>query len=94
MLPLGVASEANVHYFCYFLSFLFFYTPHTFLPEGVVLGLWSFALSFKSNATLDTAHVRPSVLPSVYFLDRKMGHPTAHVRPSVLPSVYFLDRKV
>ena len=38
-LPLGVAAEQNVHYFWdYFSSFLLS-PPHTFLPEGVVLGL-------------------------------------------------------
>ena len=35
-LPLGVDAERSVHYFWdYFSSSV----PHTFLPEGVVLGL-------------------------------------------------------
>ena len=38
-LPLGVAAEQSVHYICYYLSVFFFSPPHTFLPEGVVLGL-------------------------------------------------------
>ena len=37
-LPLGVAVEQSVHSFCDYFSF-FFSLPHTFLPEGVVLGL-------------------------------------------------------
>ena len=38
-LPLGIAAEQSVHYFWdYFSSFLLS-PPHTFLPEGVVLGL-------------------------------------------------------
>ena len=36
-LPLGVAEERSVHYICDYFSF-FFSPPHTFLPEGVVLG--------------------------------------------------------
>ena len=40
-LPLGVAVEPSVHYIWYYFSFLSFFlsVPHTFLPEGVVLGL-------------------------------------------------------
>ena len=39
-LPLGVAAGRSVHYFCDYFSFLFLSSvPHTFLPEGVVLGL-------------------------------------------------------
>jgi hypothetical protein len=37
-LPLGVAAEQSVHYFCDYFSFSFLSPPHTFLPEGVVLG--------------------------------------------------------
>ena len=36
-LPLGVAAEQSVHYFWDYFSFLS--VPHTFLQEGVVLGL-------------------------------------------------------
>jgi hypothetical protein len=47
-LPLGVAAERGVHYFCdYFSFFLFLSLPHTFLPEGAVLGFLHFALSLK-----------------------------------------------
>ena len=37
--PLGVAVEQSVHYFGDYFSFFFSSLPHTFLPEGVVLGL-------------------------------------------------------
>ena len=41
-LPLGVAAKRSVHYiWYYFFSIFFFSVPHTFLPEGVVLGLWN-----------------------------------------------------
>ena len=47
-LPLGVAVERGVYFiWYYFSSFLFFFSA-TFLLEGVVLGLWNFAQSFKS----------------------------------------------
>ena len=38
VLPLGVAAERSVHYFWDYFSFLLS-VPHTFLLEGVVLGL-------------------------------------------------------
>jgi hypothetical protein len=40
-LPLGVSAERSVHYIWYYFSFFFLFlsVPHTFLPEGVVLGL-------------------------------------------------------
>ena len=49
-LPLGVAAERSVHCIWYYFSsfFFFFYQPHTFLTEGVVLGLWNVAKSFQS----------------------------------------------
>ena len=49
VLPLGVAAERSVHYFWDYFSFFLSSPPHTFLPEGVVLGLWNFARSFKSQ---------------------------------------------
>jgi hypothetical protein len=38
-LPLGVAAEQSVHYILLYFSFFFSSVPHTFLPEGDVLGL-------------------------------------------------------
>ena len=38
-LPLGAAAEQSVHSIWYYFSFLSSSVPHTFLPEGVVLGL-------------------------------------------------------
>ena len=38
-LPLGVAAELSVHYFWDYFSFS---PPHTFLPEGVIVGLQNF----------------------------------------------------
>ena len=38
-LPLGVTAERSVHYIWYYFSFFLSSLPHTFLPEGVVLGL-------------------------------------------------------
>ena len=42
-LPLGVAAERSVHYFCDY--YFFCSAPHTFLPEGVVIGLWNWNVS-------------------------------------------------
>ena len=46
-LPLGVAVERSVHNF--WNHFSFSSVSHTFLPEGVVIGLWNFARSLKSQ---------------------------------------------
>ena len=46
-LPLGVAVERSVHNF--WNHFSFSSVSHTFLPEGVVIGLWNFARSLKSH---------------------------------------------
>ena len=49
-LPLGVAAKRSVHYICYYFSFfLFLYVPHTFLPEGFIVGFRNFAWGFKSQ---------------------------------------------
>jgi hypothetical protein len=45
---LDVSAEWSVHYFWNNFSFLLS-TPYTFLPEGVVQGLWNFACSVKSQ---------------------------------------------
>ena len=52
-LPLGVAAEQSVQYFgIIFHFFLSSFSATYFLPEGVVLGLWNFAQSFKSQKKL------------------------------------------
>ena len=49
-LPLGVAAERSVHYFWDYCSFfLLLSPPHTFLPEGFVVGFKNFAWGFKSQ---------------------------------------------
>ena len=48
-LPLGVAAEWSVHFFGIVCLLFFSFLPHTFVPEGVVLGLWNFARRFKSQ---------------------------------------------
>ena len=43
-LPLGVAAKRSVHYIWYYFSlFLFLSVPHTFLPEGFIVGFRNFA---------------------------------------------------
>jgi hypothetical protein len=50
-LPLGVAAKQSVYYICDYFSSLFFSSslPHTFLPEGVIVGFQNFAWGFKSQ---------------------------------------------
>ena len=49
-LPLGMAAEQSVHYFCDYLSSSFFLSvPHTFLSEGVMVGFKNVAWGFKSH---------------------------------------------
>ena len=49
-LPLGDAAERSVHYIWYYFSFSSsFSVPHTFLPEGDVLGFLNSAWSYKSQ---------------------------------------------
>jgi hypothetical protein len=40
VVPLGVAAKQNVHYIVIFS--LFFFVPHTFLPDGVIVGFRKF----------------------------------------------------
>ena len=42
-------NEVSTIFGIIFLLSFFLSGSHTFLPEGVVLGLWNFALSFKSQ---------------------------------------------
>ena len=63
-LPLGVAAKRSVHYIWYwsersacatlylvlfFFLFLFLSVPHTFLPEGLIVGFQNFAWGFNSH---------------------------------------------
>ena len=76
----------------FFLSFLFFPSPpHTFLPEGVVLGLWNFAQSFKSPPPLLCAWGFPeqSTIATKWIKleNTHLPSPLRHVRRKISASV-------